>query len=268
MSNDPLAALNSLPGVADAADEARTAVDELLWDRAARRKSTALAAESTVVGAWCNAAFEGAEVLLDSLRTGAVEDSPMGRTAMRTLAMYAEIPGSAELVTSAPLQAIARLHAVVAVGSVPEEQLGRPRSGEELADPLRIGDAVPAEQVAMRLQGLSQLLTATTAAPAVVLAGVVHAELAAIRPFAAESGTVARASTRLILRAKGVDPDGWCFPEAGLRTLGRNKYVAAIRGYASGDPKGVAEWLVTHSRTIAVGARAASDELSRLPDDE
>ncbi|MAT61547.1 MAG: oxidoreductase [Micrococcales bacterium] len=268
MSKDPLAALTSLPGVAEAAEEARAAVDQLLWDRVARRKSNALAVESTVVGAWCNAAFEGAEVLLDSLRTGAVEDSPMGLTAMRTLAMYAEIPGSSDLVTSAPLQAIARLHAVVAVGSTPEEQLGRPRNGEELSDPLRLGEPLSATELPIRLQGLSRLLTTETAAPAIVLAGVLHAELASIRPFAVGSGAVARASTRLILRAKGVDPDGWSFPEAGLRTLGRNKYVAAIRSYASGEPEGVAEWLTTHSRTVTVGARAASDELAQLPEDE
>jgi len=253
--------------VADAAEEARSAVDELLWNRSARRKSTVLSAESAVVGAWCNSSFEGAEILLDSLRTGAVEDSPMGRIAMRTLAMYSELPAAADLIGTAPLQALARLHAVAAVGQVPESELGRPRADDEVEDSLRLGPLVPAAQLSQRLQGVSQLLIGSRQTPAIILAGVVHAELAVLRPFSAGSGTVARASTRLVLRARGVDPDGWSFPEAGLRTLGRNKYRNALTSYAAGEPEGVAEWLILHSRTIAVGARAAVEELDHLPED-
>ena len=268
MTSDPLLPLTDLPGVAAAAEEARAAVDELLWNRSARRKSVALSAESAVVGAWCNASFEGAEILLDSLRTGAVEDSPMGRIAMRTLAMYSELPAAAELVGNAPLQALARMHSVATVGQIPESELGRPRVSDEVEDTLRLGPVVPADQLSPRLQGLSHLLVESKQAPAIILAGVVHGELAVLRPFSAGSGTVARASTRLVLRSRGVDPDSWSFPEAGLRTLGRNKYRKALASYESGDPEGVAEWLVTHSRTIAVGAQAAIDELDRLPDDD
>lgn len=267
MTSDPLLPLIDLPGVAEAADEARAAVDELLWNRSARRKSTNLASESAVVGAWCNASFEGAEILLDSLRSGAVEDSPMGRIAMRTLAMYSELPAAAELIGTAPLQALARMHAVAAVGQVPEEELGRPRTNEDVTDSLRLGPVVPAEQLSPRLQGLAQLLLESKQVPAIILAGIVHGELAVLRPFSAGSGTVARASTRLVLRARGVDPDSWAFPEAGLRTLGRNKYRNALASFATGEPEGVAEWLITHSQTIAVGARAAVEELDHLPDD-
>lgn len=267
MSPDPLEALAGLPGVAEAAADARAAVDELLWNRTARKRGKALAVESAVVGAWCNAAFEGAEVLLASLKSGAVEDSPMGRVAVRTLAMYAEIPQADEMVTTAPLQALARLHSVLSVGSVADAAVGRPRSDDDPDDPLRLGAATPAGQVAARLQALSALITAPSEAPALVLAGIAHAELAVMRPFAAGSGVLARATTRLLLRAKGVDPDGWTFPEAGLRMLGRPKYVAALRRYASGEPEGVAQWLVLHSGTVAAGARAAAAEVDELPDD-
>jgi hypothetical protein len=264
---DPLAGLAGLPGVDDAAAEARTAVDSVLWDRAARARGTALAAESTLVGAWCNSAFEGAEVLLDSLRAGAVEDSPMGRSAMRTLAFYSEIPQLADIVDSAPLQAFARMHSILAVGSVPDEELGRPRQGSEPDDPLRIGPAPSIAEMTVRLQAVAALMAGQTQAPALLLAGVVHAEMAVLRPFAAGSGVVARAMTRLILRARGVDPDGWTYPEAGMRMLGRPKYVAALRGYATGEPDAVAEWLVTHSRMVAAGARAAAQDVPALPED-
>ncbi len=264
---DPLAVLSRLPDVPEAAEEARAAVDKLLWDRTVRRRGKALAAESAVVGAWANAAFDGAEVLLDSLRGGAVEDSAMGRVALRTLAMYAEIPTAAELVETAPLQALARMHSVLAIGSVAVEQLGRPRSGDGPDDPLRLGGAASPAELGPRLQGLAELLVVPTAAPAVVVAGVVHAELATLQPFAWGSGVVARAMTRVLLRARGLDPDNWSFPEAGLRMLGRPKYVAALRGYAGGEPQGVAQWLVVHSRMVAGGARAAAAEVDRLPDD-
>lgn len=267
MTADPLAALTTLPGVAEAAQDARNAVDALLWNRAARRRGRALAAESAVVGAWCNAAFDGAEVLLDSLRAGAVEDSPMGRLAVRTLAMYAELPVIAELVQTAPLQALARMHAVLAVGLVDSDSLGRPRSTDAPDDPLRLGAAPAAGQVGPRLQALAQLLTHDSDAPAMVLAGVAHGELAAVRPFSAGSGIVARAMTRVLLRAKGVDPDGWTFPEAGMRMLGRPKYVSALRGYTSGQPDAVARWLVVHCQLVAQGARAAQAEVDRLPED-
>ena len=256
-----------LPGVAEAAADARAAVDELLWNRTARKRGTALAAESAVVGAWCNAAFEGAEVLLASLKSGAVEDSPMGRVAVRTLAMYAEIPQTADMVTTAPLQALARLHSVLTVGSVADASIGRPRADEDPDDPLRLGAAAPADQLAPRLHALSELIRSKSEAPAIVLAGTAHAELAVMRPFAAGSGVLARAMTRVLLRATGVDPDGWTFPEAGLRMLGRPKYVASLRRYASGEPDGVAQWLVLHSGTVAAGARAAAAEVDELPDE-
>lgn len=97
-----------------------------------------------------------------------------------------------------------------------------------------------------------------TQAPALALAAVVHAEIAVTQPFDWGSGLIARAMTRLVLRAKGVDPDGWSVPEAGLRMLGRPAYVSGLRGYASGEPDGVTGWLILHSQAVAAGARAAA----------
>ncbi len=262
---DPIADLAALPDVAAELAAGRAAVDELLWNRAARARGHALSAESTLLGAWADAAFEGAEVPQDSLRAGAVEDSPIGRTAARTLAMYAELPAAADLVAVSPLQALARLHAVVAVGS--SDAVGRPRSGDEVADPLRIRAAVPAVQAAARMQSVATLLAGGTQAPALALAAVVHAEIAVTQPFDWGSGLIARAMTRLVLRAKGVDPDGWSVPEAGLRMLGRPAYVSGLRGYASGEPDGVTGWLILHSQAVAAGARAAAELVEDLPQD-
>ena len=263
--SDPIAELAALPDVAAELAAARTAVDELLWNRAARARGRALAAESALLGAWADAAFEGAEVPQGSLRSGAVEDSPIGRTAVRTLAMYAEIPAAADIVTTAPLQALARLHAVVAVGST--DAVGRPRSGDDVADPLRLRTAEPSSAAAARLAALGDVLVGSSTAPALALAAIVHAEIAVVQPFDWGSGLLARAMTRVVMRAKGVDPDGWAIPEAGLRMLGRPKYVAALRGYATGDVAGVTEWIVRHSQAVAAGAAAAAELVDELPTD-
>lgn len=263
--SDPIAAWAALSDVAPQLQSARAAVDELLWNRPARSRGRSLAAESTLLGAWADAAFEGAEVPQDSLRAGAVEDSPIGRTAARTLAMYAEMPVVTDLVNTAPLQALARLHAVVAVGSTPH--VGRPRPDDDVVDPLRLRTATDADAAGARLRAMASLLTMPTQAPALALAAVVHAEIAVTQPFDWGSGLLARATTRLVLRAKGVDPDGWSIPEAGLRLLGRPKYVAALRGYASGEPEAVAQWLILHSQAVAAGARAATDLVPDLPED-
>lgn len=263
--SDAIAVLAELPGVPDALTQARDAVDQVLWDRTARRRGRALTAESTLLGAWADAAFEGAEVPQATLRAGAVEDSPVGRTAARTLAMYAEIPALTDLATTAPLQALARLHAVVAVGSC--DPVGRPRAADEVVDPLRTRTGVDATAAAQRLTGVAELLTMPGTAPALAVAAIVHGELAAAQPFEWGSGLMARAATRLIMRAKGVDPDGWTIPEAGIRQYGRPRYVTALRGYAGGSPEGVAQWIIAHAGWVAAGATAAADLIPELPDD-
>lgn len=264
---DPLLTLAARPDTAATLREARDAVDHLLWNRSARAAAGALAAESALLGAWANAAFEGAELPRDSLRAGRVEDSPMGRTAAATLAAYTQVPAVAELITVAPLQALARLHTVIAAGVGPADAVGRPRADDDVADPLHSRLAAPAGEVPARLAALKRLLTADPAPPALLLAAIAHGEVAVVQPFAFGSGVVARMLTRVVLRARGVDPDGWTIPEAGLRMLGRTKYLAALRGYAGGTPEGVARWVAVHSDVVIAGATAAAELIDDLPAD-
>jgi len=83
----------------------------------------------------------------------------------------------------APLQAIARLHALAAADLVDDDRLGRPR-----------GD----EQVGPRLALLADIVTGGTQVPATVLAAVVHGELLTLEPFGIADGVVARAVSRLV----------------------------------------------------------------------
>jgi hypothetical protein len=252
---DVLAPLVDLPGVAEAVDSARAAVDAVLWDRAIRARVAEVVAASRVRGAWASAAIDGAEVRPDALVSGdALDGSPIGRIVAASLALIAEVPRVVDLLDRSPLQALARLHSVVSSGFVPDDERGRLRTLEAADDPLRLGELPPAVEASARLTALADTLVRPTAAPALVVAAVLHGELAVTRPFSWGSGLVARASTRVLLAARGVDPDGLTVPEAGLFAAGRPAYAEALRGYAGGTTEGVARWIVLHAETVRVGA--------------
>ena len=255
---DPLAGVLELPGVPDALAEARAAVDTLLWDRDLARRRAEVRAESALRGAWCNAWFDGAEAGLDQLRTGsALDDSPIGRTLRGVVGMHDELAHLVGVVGTAPGQALARMHAVVARGIVDDAELGRPRVGPLPDDPLRLGVAPDPEEVVARLQGVSQLLV-TSRAPGVLVAAIASAEVAVVRPFGWGSGLVARALPRLVLAQRGVDSEQLVAPEVGLRELGRPAYVRALKAYQAGTPDGVAGLVAHWASAIARGAQAVS----------
>jgi hypothetical protein len=246
--SDPLADVARLPGVADAAALARDAVDRVLGHRTLRRRGSRVAAESALRAARASAALEGVSVPLDVLRDGSSE--PLARGAVRVSAELGALVG---VWRTAPRQALARLHALAAADAGAD--LGRPRSaGQEIRDPLGIGTPPTPEEAVARLDALSRLLTAPTDAPAVVAAAVVHGELLALRPFGWGDGLVARAAARLTLAARGLDPKSLTVLEVGHVELG-GAYPEAIRGYASGDPEGLARWVCHCAEAIGLGAR-------------
>ncbi|WP_318987655.1 hypothetical protein [Cellulomonas iranensis] len=90
-----------------------------------------------------------------------------------------------------------------------------------------------------------------------------HAELLAVRPFAAANGVVARALARLLATRTGLDPTGTVLPEEVWRDA-PPAYVAAAARYAAGDVAGVAAWLVAHADAVRRGAllaRGVADEV-------
>jgi Fic family protein len=259
--DDVLAPLVDLPGVAEAIERARAAVDSVLWDRAMRQRASDIAARSQLRGAWATSAIDGAEVRPDALVSGdALDGSPIGNVVAAACALQAEIPRNVDTFGKAPLQVISRLHAVVSVDFVSADDRGRVRTDQEADDPLRLPDLPSAAEAAARLTALSRLLVTPTTAPALVVAAVAHAEIAVTRPFAWGSGLVARALTRLVCASRGVDPDCWTVSEAGLFAAGRPKYTAALRAYQSATPDGLAEWLILHADAVRVGA----DESRRI----
>lgn len=230
---DPLAPLLDLPGVRDAADSCRAAVDRLLAHRLMRNRSAEVSTESALRGARASAALEGVDVPLADLRAGAVTD-PLVQGSLR---VSAALGSMADTWRRAPGQVLARLHVLAAADLVDRADLGRPASS---AGP--------------RLSGLFGLVTGETTVPAVLVAGLVHGELAALAPFGSADGIVARAAGRLTGITRGLDPKAVSVPEVGFAELGREAYAEALAGYASGTPSGVAGWLVHCCRATEHGA--------------
>ena len=230
---DPLAALAAREGVPSAMAAARDTVDALLRDRGWRRTGAGDTVEALLRGAAASAVLEGSGSTLDDLRAGRTDAD-----AAAAVRVSAELVGLLPTWRRSPVQALARLHALA--GDPADDTRGRPSS------------AAGAE----RLQRLGGLVLAPTAAPAMVLAAVVHAELATAGAFGSRAGLVARAAERLVLTGTGVDPASTTVPEAGHARSPR-AYAAALEGYHAGGPAGVTGWLVHAAEAYAYGVEVS-----------
>lgn len=234
-ATDPLAWLVDLEGVPSAYAAARDGIDAMLRDRGLRRTSPKMTGESLLRGAHATAVLEGSASTLAEIRAG--DGDAIAQDALRLSTSQLAL---APLLKTAPLQAIARLHSVVAAGSVADDVLGRPR------------DATSAD----RLRGVADLLLSATSAPALLVAGVVHADVVTAAPFASHNGIVARALERLVLVERGVDAKSLVVPEAGHLSL-RAEYESNLRGYAEGGPRGVHGWVLYAAEAYVAGAEAS-----------
>lgn len=228
---DPLDWLQGFEGVPSAFSAARDGIDVLLRDRGMRQTTAEQTAESLLRGAHASAALEGSTSSLDEVRAG--EGDEIAQAAVR---VSTGLLGLAPLLSTSPLQVFARVHSLAAVGSLPDEELGRPANAE----------------AADRMTTLGNTLL-TSQAPGLMIAAVAHAELATLGAFASHNGIVARAIERLIMAAKGVDPFSVTIPEAGHLGL-RDIYESNLRAYGSGRSSGLRAWLLYAAEAYTLGA--------------
>lgn len=237
-SNDPLAPLVALEGVTAAGEEAREELGRAHRHRTNLRGWPATAAEAALRAARASSVLDGGSLSLSE----SGEPDPVLAGALR---VAEALEGGETALTGvwrrAPLQALARLHALAAADLVDDERLGRPR---------------PAPEVGPRLEMLAELVTGGTNVPAFVLAAVAHGEILTLEPFGTADGVVARAVSRLITMSTGLDPHGLGVPEMFWMKQSGN-YRAAARGFASGTPNGLGAWLVLSSQGLHAGAREA-----------
>jgi hypothetical protein len=240
--SDPLAALTALPGVAAASDQARDALGRAHRHRANLRHWPATAAEAALRAARASAVLERRGLELDEQPDISATGDPVFVGALRVA--QALEGGETNLVAvwqRAPLQALARLHTLAAADLVDESRLGRPRADAD---------------VGPRLDLLAKVVTGGTRAPAPVIAAVAHGELLTLAPFGSADGVVARAASRLVTIATGLDPHGLGVPEVSWMRRAAD-YREAAQGFAAGTPDGVAAWLVLCCRAMRSGAQDA-----------
>ena len=254
MTADPLAPLMELPGVAEASDRAREALGRAHRHRANLRGWPVTAAEAALRAARASSVLDGGPARLDDLvgaasQNGGVSD-PVFAGALR---VAQALEGGGGLLIGiwrrAPLQALARLHMLAAADLVDGDRLGRPRADAE---------------VGPRLELLAGLVTGRTCAPAPVVAAVAHGELLTLAPFGSADGVVARAVSRLVTIASGLDPRGLGVPEVSWMRQPAD-YRDAARGFADGTPGGVGAWLVLCCRAMRAGAQEALSIAESLP---
>lgn len=255
---DPLAALGTLPGVAESVESVRKAVDRVYGHRVMRRRSNEVTSEAALRGARGSAALSGADWALEEVRRRTDFSGDDGaRTVGAALRLTAEAGQLLSIWRQSPLRVLARLHLVAAAAADP--RVGRPRQdGEPVDEPLVELPLPGASEVAGRLEGLAELIIAGGSAPALVTAAVVHGELLALRPFGSHNGLVARAAQRIVLVGSGLDPKAICSAEVGHAELGPAAYVAALDGYASGTPQGVAAWITHCGKAVELGVREST----------
>ena len=244
-SADPLAPLAQLPGVAQASEEAADALGRAHRHRANLRGWPANAAEAALRAARASSVLDGGPLQLSDAGTA----DPVLAGALRV--SEALEGGATSLVgiwQRAPLQAIARLHALAAADIADDDGLGRPRADTDVGRRL--------ELLADIVTGGSPGPTRSRGVPAPVLAAVVHGELLTLAPFGTADGVVARAVSRLVTMSSGLDPHGLGVPEVyWMRQSG--DYRAAARGFSSGTADGLTAWILLSCRALHAGAREA-----------
>lgn len=238
MSNDPLAPLMDLPGVAAASDQVRDALGRAHRHRVNLRGWPVTAAEAALRAARASSVLDGGPVQLDE---NATEDPVFAGAVRVAQALEGGQTGLVGVWQRAPMQALARLHMLAAADLVDEDRLGRPRGSPEIG---------------ARLELLTEIATGGTQAPAPVVAAVAHGELLALAPFGSADGVVARAVSRLVTTVTGLDPHGLGVPEVAWMRRGRD-YRTAAEGFAVGTPKGVGAWVQLCCRAFRDGAREA-----------
>ncbi|HEY2201912.1 MAG TPA: hypothetical protein VGH56_08485 [Solirubrobacteraceae bacterium] len=255
---DPLAALGSLPGVSDAVGEARAAVDRLRGHRVLRSRSAEVTAESALRGARASAAIAGADWPLEELRRRTdFGDEPGAGVVRGALRVSGELLPLLAILRQAPAQALTRMHMLAAAGEIDPKRIGRPRSSGDAVVVEPGGPATPvnADEAATRLASLAGLLTAPSKAPALVVAAVAYGELLSATPFGWGDGVVGRAVFRLVLVARGLDPQSLAVPEVGFLELGVDARKAALDAYASGTAAGLGAWIAHCGDALVRGAQ-------------
>ncbi len=152
------------------------------------------------------------------------------------------------------------LHRRLTRGLVAQARAGATRQVEQAVHDGATGRIVfrttPAADVPRELSLLGAWLASTgTREHGLVVSGVLQLELLRLHPFDAANGRLARAASRLVLRARDLDPDHLAAPEVALAQdlLGYHEEVARTL-----RRRDVTVWLERWAEAVAEGLRGAA----------
>jgi fido (protein-threonine AMPylation protein) len=199
----------------------------------------------------------------------ALEDAPDEELhALEVLAARAGLAADdlADALLSGPEAALRELHARLTGGLVAPERAGAPRTTGQAVHDASVGRilyfASSPEVIPSELALLGSWIASTGAREhGLILSGILHLELLRIHPFDAANGRLARTAARLVLRARGLDPDGLAAPEPVLAADPLGYYEEVARTARRRD---ATIWLERWGEAVTAGLRASVRALGGL----
>lgn len=254
---DPLVRLASNNEIATSIANALKELDALSWNRDLRNFRSEYESLALRTSGYATGALDGAIMPEDV--TSDPESSPMGELSAKALIVTAEAMQQVNAFKTSPIQVWARLHSLL----TNDDDRGKLRTNDDVDDPLHLGSLVPAEYVESRMHDLNELIV-NSQTPALLVSAIAQAEISTVRPFAYGSHIIARATSRLVLAARGVDSSGLGVLEAGIYSIGRATYTRALGQYMTGTSEGVANWVAWYCDATVRGTVLASNTINSM----
>lgn len=172
----------------------------------------------------------------------------------------------AERLLREPRSALAALHRRLTRGLIDPWQAGRPRRTAQAVHDGSVGRVVYFAPTPTRArEGLDRLcawvIEEASEHDPVVASGILHLELLRLHPFESANGRLARTAGRLLLRARGGDPDRLAAAELVLARDPLGTYEEVARTTRRGD---CTIWLERWGEAVTGGLRTAAARLGLL----
>ncbi len=161
---------------------------------------------------------------------------------------------------------LSELHRRLTRGLVVPERAGRPREVGQAVHDASTGRIIYLAADPAMIPGELALLGAWAAGVGarehgVVASGVLHLGILRIHPYDAANGRLARAAARLVLRSRGLDPDGLAAPEP---VLDRDRLGYAEEVARTARRRDLTIWLERWGEAVSDGLRASARTLGVL----
>lgn len=172
----------------------------------------------------------------------------------------------ADALLSRPRDTLDELHRRITRGLLLPEDAGRPRRSEQAVHDATSGRVLYRPTRPERIVGRLSLLggwlqSAAAREHGLVVSGVVHHELLSIHPYEAANGRLARTAARLVLRARGLDPQGLAVAETLLADDPLAYHEEVVATHRRRD---VTIWLERWGEAVTGGLRRSARRLGVL----